>query len=52
MLQADADTCAWDATAEQCFLTAGTVLDFLDAVDNPLSIYLRRAIVRDPLNLT
>lgn len=44
LAQADRSTCAWDETAEQCFLTTGTVLDFLDEVDNPLAIYLRRAI--------
>ena len=45
-MQESDNTCAWDARADQCFLTTGTVLDFLSAVDNPLANYLHRAIVR------
>jgi len=44
LTQSGDNTCAWDDDAGQCFLTTGTVLDFLSEVDNPLSIYLRRAI--------
>lgn len=51
LTQAAASTCAWDDETEECFPSAGTVLDLLDEVDNSLSNYLSLSIVSKSFRL-